>query len=485
VALALGGGALGLLLAFWGVRALRWLGPQDLPRAGGVAVNGWVLAFSLGVSLLAGLLSGLAPALAAARSDLRTWMRRGTGAEGSRSRLGTRGVLIAAETALGVVVLVGAGLVLRSFLRLEQVSPGFQAQRVLTLRVILRGPAYATLAARTRFQRRLCESIAALPGVESVGAVTFLPLTGARNETGVAIAGRDRGGAGQPPQADFAAITPGYLHSLRIPLLAGRDLSWRDTAGSLPVAIVDEAMARTFWPGEDPVGKRLAIASPGPAASPPAWRTVVGVVGPVRTYDLETAPRPTVYVPNAQNDDPRLLPRDMAVRARADPLALAPAVRAAVWALDRDLSVARLRSMEQVRGAAIATRRFSLLLLELFAGLALVLAAVGLYAVTAWAVTQRTSEIGLRVALGARPRQVLALLLLGGARPAVIGLGLGLAAALALARLLASQLYAVSASDPATFAAVAALLLAVTLAACWLPGRRALRIDPMIALRHE
>ena len=480
--LALLGCALGLLFAHWGVLTLKLLSQPHIPRMNEIRVDTSVLVFSVAISLLAGLIFGVRPALQAARGNVNDSLKEGARASAGGARLRTRNLLVILETALGVVVVIGAGLLLRSFLILERVPLGFQPQNVLTFRVIPRGERYSQLTGRAAFYRRAIERIEALPGVKSAAAVSFIPLTNVRATKGFSIEGRVPPAAGQIPMAGYDAVTPGYFDSLRIPLRSGRDFSWRDTPQGECVIIINEAMARTYWPGENPVGKRIKFGTPD---DPFPWWTVAGVVGDIREVDVLTPPRPTIYLPISQADDSNYLLRDWVVRASGDPLTIASSIRGAMREVDPDLPVSRLRSLEQVRSISVTAQRFNLSLFGLFAALALVLAAVGIYGVMAHNVAQRTREICIRVALGAQHGEVVRLLLGQGARHAALGVLLGLAGAFVLTRLMASMLYGIRPTDPLTFAGVTLLLTAVALAACYIPARRAMRADPLIALRYE
>ncbi|HEV2388983.1 MAG TPA: ABC transporter permease [Candidatus Acidoferrales bacterium] len=482
VLLALLGGGLGLVLSCWAVRILRLAGPPDLPRVGDLGIDLPVLTFSLGISLFAGIIVGLTPAWQVAATNLQESLKGGARESAARSRLRARNLIIIAETALAVIVGIGAGLMLRSFVQLERAPLGFQPRGVLTFRVIPRGDRYSHLAARSVFYRQALAKLAALPGVQSAGAVSFLPLGFVRAAKGFSIEGHPAPAPGQIPMADYDVVSPGYFQTMSVPLLEGRDLAWSDLPQSRPVIVVNQAAARTYWPDADPLGKRIKEGLPG---DPIAWLTVVGIVGNAREFDVASRPRPTIYFPVSQFDGGNALLRDWVVRAAGEPLALASAARDAVWSLDDALPVSRVQTMEQVSVAAVSPQRFSLLLLGLSACLALVLAAVGLYGVTSYAVTLRTREIGIRIALGAQPRDVIEGVLAQAAKLTLAGVVAGLGGALILTRLMRDLLYGVSPSDPLTFAALPVLFIFVALLACCIPARRAVRIDPIAALRVE
>ena len=481
--LALSGCACGLLFARWGVSVLKLLAAERLPRTDEFTLNAPVLIFSVGIAIFVGLLAGLAPALQTDRGNLHDTLKAGTRESTYGSRLRTRNLLVIAETALGVVVVIGAGLLLRSFLRIEQTPLGFQPQGVLTFRVIPRGQKYSTLPQRAAFYRQVLERIDALPGVNSAAAVTFIPLTFVRHSKGFTIEGRPPIAPGEIPMAGYDVVTPAYFAAMRIPLAAGRDFTWSDTPETQLVILINEAMAKTYWPHEDPLGKRLRQGGPDDYKLP--WLTIAGVVGDIREYDPLTPPRPTMYFPITQFPDWGGILRDWVARTAGDPLTAASPVRSAIWSVDKDLAVTRVRTMEEVRSLSIASQRLNLLLFALFAALALVLATVGTYGVMAYSVVQRTREIGIRMALGARRIDVLCTVLMQGCRLAALGLLVGIAAAFALTRLMTSMIYGISSTDAATFITVAFLLAFVALAACYIPARRAMRVDPMVALRYE
>ena len=483
VLLALLGCSFGLLLARWCVAALKLFAASNLPRAEEFNLNGPVLIFSVALSILAGIAFGVGPALQAPRGSVHETLKSGARESPAGSRLRLRSLLVILETALGAVVVIGAGLLLRSFLRIEQAPLGFEPQGVLTFRVIPRGERYAQLAQRVAFYQQVLQRIEAQPGVESAAAVSFIPLTLARGSKGFTIEGRAPTAPEQIPMAGYDIVTPGYFTTMRIHLLQGRDFSWSDAPQSQPVVMINEAMAKTYWPNQDPLGKHLRQGGPGDHEFP--WLTIIGIVADVREFDPVTAPRPTMYFPVAQFADPAAILRDWVVRTKDDPRPLASNVRVAVWDVDKDLPITRIRTMEEVRSLSVLSPRLNLLLFGLFAALALVLASVGIYGVTAYAVSQRTREIGIRIALGAGRNDVLRLVVGHAARLALFGVLLGLLAAFPLTRLMTSMMYGVNSADPLTFLGVAFLLAFVALAACYIPARRAMRVDPIVALRYE
>jgi predicted permease len=479
--LALLGCALGLLLARWGIRALEAISPPDLPRVGSFGLNVPVLLFSLAVSALAGLVFGLAPALTALRGDMRAPLAEGSRGTAGRSHARLRGALVVAELALGVVVLTGAGLLLRSFMFLQNIPLGFDSSRVLSFRVILPGSRYAKLDQSTAFYQRLLEKLQELPGVRSAAGISFLPLTFSGRIAAISIEGRASVSSGQLPFADFRMVTPGYFRAMGIPLAEGNDFSWGDSP-HVPAVVISETLAHKFWPAENPIGKRLKL---GESESQNPWLTVVGVVGNVHQQNRTSEPRPAIYLSAAQDVNVGDTVRDWVLRAGGDPLALAAAVREAVWSIDAALPVSRVQTMDRVLSATLAPQQFNLLLLGLFAALALILSSVGLYGVTAYFVGQRTREIGLRMALGASPGAILGLFLRQGGRLVAVGVAIGLAAALVLSRAMSGLLFGVRPTDPIALSGAAAVLALVALAACYLPARRATLIAPITALRSE
>jgi predicted permease len=495
--LALAGGLLGLVLAYWGVGALRAIVPASTPRIDEVQIDPLVLAFTFGVSLLTGLFFGIAPAWHIARNDMRETLNeasRGSSASGRSRRL--RAVLVVSELALAVLLLVGAGLLIRSFSRLLGVSPGFQNHHLLTMEISLPEKAYPDGAPVQNFYTQLMARVSVVPGVQSAGAVSQMPLSDSYSsgsvyfeDTSIPDIPRIQKLGNLPYlEIDQRAATSGYFQTVQIPLVRGRLLNDADDASAPFVAVVDANFAHRFWPHGDAIGQRVAIdTTPNLKPAAPRWRTIVGVVGHVKHYALDIEGREQIYLPHRQPLFGAFAPRDMslAVRTSLDPASVTSAIREQVFAIDKDLPIYNIATMDQLISNSVAQPRLNLSLLVAFAALALVLAAVGVYGVMAYAVTQRTQEFGIRMALGARPADVLKQVCVEGGRLAALGLGLGLLAALALTRLMASLLFGVKPSDPLTLGSAAALLALVALAACYIPARRATRVDPMVALRYE
>ena len=431
----------------------------NLPRALEVGLDGRILAFTLAVSLASGLVAGVAPAFRISKTDLQGALKAGLGKTDADSAGGrTRGALVAIEVALSLVLLVGAGLMVRSLWELRGVDPGFDPQGVLTMTVALPEARYPRPVQRDAFADRVLDRLRALPGVESVAAVDSLPMTGGSTQP-IVIAGRAAELASEQPEVAVRRASPGYLHAMRIRLLSGRDFSAFDRAGAAAVVLVSESMAKRFWPGEDPLGKRLTL-----TFAPETSRQVVGVVADVKLHGLDSqTPPATLYEPLAQAPWERVSLVLRAAGARPEALAgnLEPGALAAIHEIDREESAQSVLTMEEILAQTLSQRRFSMLLLAAFAGLALVLAAVGIYSVLSYSVGRRAREIGIRMALGAEIHDVLRLIVVEGMRPTLLGMAAGLAGALALGRLLASLLYGVTAKDPATLAVVSLVLLAV------------------------
>ena len=478
--LSLVGGALGFLLAVWGSSLLVSLIPEDVPRVHEVSVDGRILAFTLLISFVTGVVFGLAPALQAAKLDLNASLKeglRGTTAGLRENRF--RGLLVVSEVAMAVVLMVSASLLIKSFVRLLEVKPGFNPSHVLTMDVQLPNlppSRYAKEEAQTAFFAQLMDRIKALPGVQGAGSVVTLPLTGAFESTDLIIEGRPKLPSGQEPDADYTTVTTDFFQTLQIPLLKGRQFTARDSKEAPGVIIINDILARSYWPNEDPIGKRFTV---GFEKSP---REIIGVVGSIKQTTLDADVRPAMYMPHLQSPNSGMT---LIVRTSGEPLALAAAVREQVRALDKDVPVTHIQTMDQVFGASVAQPRFSMLVVGLFAALALILSSVGIYGVMAYSVSRRAHEIGVRMALGARTSQVMQLVLKEGMVLALMGIAIGLFGAFALTRLMATLLYGVGAKDPFTFVSVATLLAVVALIACYIPARRATKVDPLVALRYE
>ncbi|HWS54266.1 MAG TPA: ABC transporter permease [Pyrinomonadaceae bacterium] len=477
--LAAAGGAAGLALAWWGVELLAAFSPRDLVDLGNVRLNLPVLGFTLLVALLTGVVFGLAPALEATRHDTNETLKEGgRGGTSGRRRARLRGGFVVTEVALALVLLVGAGLMLKSFARLQSVSPGFEPEGVLTMRVVLPGSKYNEPQKVTAFFRQAVERLRSLPGVESAAAVSFLPLTGPAAATRFNITGRPEPPPEQNPVTDVRVTDENFFRVMRIPLLRGRTYDEREAMEARRVVVVNEALARKYFPGEDPIGQRILVRM-RPDQEP---TEIVGVVGDVKHKGLDAEANPTVYWPHPE------LPYNgmsLVVRAKGDPATLGAAAQREIQALDPEQPVADVRTMTQWMAESIGRARFSAQLLAVFAVLALVLATVGIYGVISYSVTQRTHELGVRIALGAQRSDVLRLVVGQGLALAAIGLATGLAGAFGLTRLMRSLLYEVSTTDPLTYAGLSLFLLLVALAACYIPARRATKVDPMEALRYE
>jgi len=481
VLLAVMGGVLGLGLAAWGVSLLSKLTQIQIPRSHEIGLDWRVLLFTLGVSVLTGILFGLVPALQASRGNVYDTLKDGgrSGQGGARGRL--RSSLIVAEMALALMLLVGAGLLMRSFWQLQQVSPGFQPQGVLSLMVSLPGHKYKEPPQRVNFFDQLLPQLKALPGVQSVGASSVIPMSGTNSSGSFQIEGRQIPQGQSSPHGDRWQAAGDYFETMKIPLVRGRYFTAQDTPNSLGVAIIDETMARKYWPNEDPLGKRISFERDDQGQ--PRWREIVGLVGHAKHRNLEGESRVQYYIPYVQR--PNSTSMFLVLRTTGDPTSVAGTVRNAVRNLDKELPIFRVTTMEQLVADSMAQRRFTLWLLGIFAVTALLLAAVGLYGVLAYSVSQRSHEIGIRMALGAQGSDVQKLVVGQGMKLVLLGTGIGLVGAFALMRLMASLLFGVGAADPVTYVAITSLLAGVALLACWIPARRATKVDPMIALRYE
>ncbi len=473
--LALIGGVLGLVISLWGVDLMVSALPADVPRITGLTPDWRVLLFTIAAAMLTGILCGLAPALSASRSDLSEAMKEGgRSATPARGRL--RNILVVGEIAVALILLVGAGLLLKSFWLLQRVDPGFDYRNILTAKVVLSSDRYKEAAQAKAFYDSLLQNIKALPGVAEASIAQSIPLTGSDNGTGFDIVARPYP-KGQEPEARLRFVGLNYFATINLAKLNGRDFTNRDDATAPPVMIVNEAFARQYFKGEDPLGKKLQLGWGGDAP-----KEIVGLVGNVRHRGLDDQARPEMYVPQAQFNT---LDMTLLVKAKTAPENLTQAITAEVRKLDPQLPITDIKTLDQYRSDTVALPRFNLLVLSLFAGLALALTVIGLYGVISYSVTQRTSEIGVRMALGAQPLDILRMVLQQGMTLVFIGVGIGLVGAWAVTRVMGSLLFEVGASDPLTFFSVALLLTLITLLASFIPAYRATRVDPIIALRHE
>ncbi len=490
--LATAGGILGVVLAFWGLDLLRAISPPsaftEIPHANWIGIDRSVLAFTLLTSILVGVIFGLVPAFQISKPGLNETLKEGGRAltESFRSsRL--RGLLVVTEVALAIMLLVAAGLTIKSFMKLLEVNPGLNPRNILTMQVWLPESKYPDGHQVASFYREALLRIGALPGVQSASATDFLPLSGWGDHSDFAIEGQPPPEPGHEPVSDYRVIDPNYFRTMQVPLKKGRFFSHADGAVSPGVAIINETLARRYWPHDNPIGKRLrplfpAAKAPWRPESNNSWLTIVGVVGDVRDQALTDDPSPEILLPCSQN--PSRLMR-LVIRTTAEPLSLASAVRHELLALDKDQPVMDIKTLEQFISESVFRPRLNLFLLGIFAGLALTLAALGIYSVTSYSVVRRRHEIGIRMALGAGRRDVVKLVMGQGFRLTLAGVAIGLVGGLALTRFLASLLFAVRPTDPTTFIAVSILLAVVSLLASYVPARRAMKVDPMVALRYE
>ena len=478
--LAAVGGALGLFVATWGLDGLRWLDPGNIPRLQNIQIDGRVLGFTFAMTLLTGVCFGIAPALRSSRVNLSESLK-----EGGRSLVASashrlRSLLVIGEMALSLMLLIGAGLLIRSFIRVTEVKPGFSPANVLSARLSVTGTNYQDRIRRLSLYQQVVDRVRSLPGVESAGVVSVLPLSGGFNWGSITIEGYDPAAHGQNMiQADRRIAGPGYFETMKVRLVDGRFFNEHDTKDSLGVAIIDENMARAYWPAGDAVGKRFKM---GSSDSTAPWLTVVGVVGSVKQYALDTDSRVAFYMAHEQYPAGTMY---ITARTAVDPKSIIGVLTNEARAVDANLPVFDVRTMEQRISESLARRRFAMVSLGLFAVVAMMLAAVGIYGVMSYSVTQRTREIGIRMALGASVGGVLKLIVREAMALAGIGVAIGLAGAFAATRLLAGLLFGVSSTDPITFGAIAVILTGVALGACFVPARRAAKVDPMVALRYE
>jgi putative ABC transport system permease protein len=482
--LAFAGGAIGLLLALWGVDLLGAVIPSDIPRIKEIGLDVRVLGFTTAIALLTGVVFGLLPAWQASRPDLTESLKEGSrgSTEGVR-RNRTRSLLVISEVALSLVLLIGAGLLIKSFVYLLNVKPGFDPDHVLTASLALPPAKYPGSPEQAAFFRQVIERVKALPGVESASVVMPLPLTGNMMQNVLTVDGRPPLAPGERLITNSHLIGADYLKTMGIPLIRGRAFTEQDNSNAPRVFLVNETLARRYFPGEDPVGRRISVSLRASGEEKDKMGEIVGVVGDVKHHALDKESGPECYVPYLQIPDTYMT---VVLRTSSpDPAAMAPVLRNAIQQVDPEEPVADVTTMNQVLAKSVATRRFNMLLLGIFASVALVLAGVGIFGVMNYSVAQRTHEIGIRMALGARQTDVLKMVIGQGMIFTFIGLGLGLIAAFALTRVMSSLLYNVGATDPLTFVGVPLILMVVAFIACYIPARRATRVDPMIALRYE
>ena len=472
--LAAAGGGLGLLLSVWGTELLVKLGPDTIARAGAIGVDTRVLGFTLVVSLLCGVIFGLAPALQTSRPDLNESLKEGGKGAPGISHNRTHRFLVVTEVALAMVLLVGAGLLVQSFRQLQKVDPGYDPTNVLTMRLFLPESKYREPNQAGAFVDQVLTRVAALPGVKAVGTTTQLPLRGG-NDTYFKIEGRPFADPNQQVTALNPAVSHDFFTALGISLIKGRKFTDQETKEPAKTVIINESFAATYFPDDDPLGQRLII-----DLGRPATCEIIGVTRDIKQFSLQSEPTPTMYLPDINIGRPSLV-----VRAFGDPPALTSAIRGAVQSIDKDQPIANVASMEEILSRSVGEPRFRTVLLGVFAALALVLAAIGIYGVMSYTVARRTHEIGIRMALGARSKDTLMLIVGQGLSLALIGVGVGLAGAFGLTRLLSSLLFGVSPTDLSTFVVIALLLTGVAAMACFIPALRATRVDPMRALRHE
>jgi putative ABC transport system permease protein len=481
VLISIAGGAVGVVIAWWGTSLLVALKPENLPRLQEIGVDSRVLLFTFGLSLLTGVIFGLLPAWTASRAGVSESLKEGgRSASAGRAHQRVRSTFVVVELAIALVLLVGAGLLVKTFWKLRNVEPGFNPDHLLTMRVELPEARYKEVDKQTRFRTQALAAVNSLPGIQGA-MVSELPLSGDSLNHDFVIDGRPPMAPGDEPSLETRSIMGDYFHIMQIPLRKGRDFGPQDFDDKAPlVGIVNDAMVREYFPSEDPLGKRVRWVR-NPQVE---WITIVGVVGDVKHFGLDLPEQPGLYSPYTQiNPWKRWM--SFAVRTQSDPAAMGQAVKRQIWKVDSQLPITRVRTMSEVSAASFAARRFNMLLLTLFSGLALILAAVGVYGVMSYAVTQRTQEIGIRMALGAQMGDVMRLVMKSGLVLAFIGIVLGLGGAFALTRLMTSLLFAVEPTDKATFAVVSLCLLATALIACYLPARRATKVDPLVALRYE
>jgi putative ABC transport system permease protein len=477
--LAFMGAVAGLLPAYWAPRVVAALGSGNLPRLSEVRLDWRVLTFAIGLALLTGILSGLAPAFRLSKSNVQDALKEGARGSSAGAHRRLRGLLIVAEVSLSLTLLVGAGLLVRSMARLLTVAPGFDPSQVLTMRTSVIGNRYADNKVLRQFFIDAANRLRSLPGVQAAAAASQIPLGGNRDEYGFHPEGKMNANPELDESAEHYSVTPGFLDVMRIPLLKGRDITADDTAESPGVILINQTAALRIWPGEDPIGKRVKV-----GGLDRSWLTVIGIVGDVHHYGLDVSPTMQFYMAHSQWPD---TDSDMTfvIRTAGPPGSIASAAREAIHSLDPTQPVSHVMPLEDYIGLSLQGRRFSLILIGAFAIVALLLSVIGIYGVTSYTVAQRTREIGIRIALGAQRSEVLGLMMRQGAVLILSGIGMGVIASIVLTRFLAGMLFGITPTDPVTFALVALLLVCVAALACWIPARRAMRVDPIVALRHE
>lgn len=474
------GGACGLVLAMWSVNLLIALKPANLPHLSSVGIDLWVLAFTLGISTLTGILFGLAPALAASHLNVNEALKEGgRSATEGRVRHRLRNLLVISEIALALVLLICAGLLIKGFWLLRSVDTGFRAENLLTMRIELPESRYKEIPKQTAFRQNLLDRLNSLPGVQA-GMISELPLSGDALMHNFIIEGRPPIAVGEEPELMTRSVGGDYFRAMNIPLLQGRDFAKQDAGNAPMVGLVNESFVREYFPDQNPIGARISW-----ARGPRQWMTIIGIVGDVKHFGLNRPEEAAFYSSYAQLDQPWKRWMYLVVRSDTDAAMLTGEVKNQIWAIDNLVPVTKIQTMREVLAASIAEQQFNMTLMSIFAGVALALSAVGIYGVISYSVTQRTHEIGIRMALGAESSDVLRLIMGQGARLAAIGVSVGLVAAFISTRFISSLLYGVSATDPITFAVISLLLSAVALLACAMPARRAMKVDPGVALRYE
>jgi putative ABC transport system permease protein len=482
VLLSLIGGGLGLMIALWSIDLLLSLKPANLPRINDVSIDWRVLYFTFGISFLTGLIFGLIPALNASRANVSEALREsGRSATAGATRHRLLKLLVVSELALSLVLLIGSGLLIKTFWKLRNVDPGFKPENIVTMRIELPESRYSEIPKQTQFRVRLMESLNSMPGIRAA-MISELPMSGSWLFHNFIIDGRPPIQPGEEPELHSRTISGDYFSIMSIPLLKGRYFTSQDNAGSPLVGIVNESMVREYFPNEDPIGKRIRWAR---MEGEPQWFTIVGVASDVKHFGMDLPDEPAIYTPYEQLMQPWKRWMNLAVRSDADLLTTTGIVKSQIWSIDKQIPVKKVQTMSEMIASSFERQRFNMTLLSIFAAIALVLASVGIYGVISYSVSQRTHEIGIRMALGAQRLDVLRLILKQGLLLAFFGVVIGIAASLALTRFLSSLLFSVSATDPIIFLAISLLLSSVAILACYIPARRATKVDPMIALRYE